>query len=51
MYVALIVTHIWGMSPYVAIPISFVISGIVAVLLYTFILKPLIRKGHHKQFK
>lgn len=44
-YVALIVTHVWGLSPYVAIPISFVISGVVAVLLYTFILKPLIRKG------
>jgi len=31
-YVALIVTHVWGLSPYIAIPISFVISGIVAVL-------------------
>ena len=44
-YVALIVTHVWGMSPYASIPISFAISGIVAVLLYMFILKPLIRKG------
>ena len=44
-YVALIVTHVWKMTPYVAIPISFVISGIIAVLLYTFIIKPLIRKG------
>ena len=45
MYVALIVTHVWGLVPYIAIPISFVIAGIVAVALYTFILKPLIRKG------
>ncbi len=44
-YVALVVTHVWGLLPYVAIPISFVISGIVAVLLYTLVLKPLIRKG------
>ncbi len=44
-YVALIVTHVWGMTPYVAVPISFVISGVLAVLLYTFIIKPLIRKG------
>ena len=44
-YIALVVTHVWQMSPYAAIPISFVISGAVAVLLYTFILKPLIRKG------
>ncbi len=44
-YVALVVTHVWGISPYVAIPISFVISGVVAVLLYMFIIKPLVRKG------
>ncbi|MCE2506086.1 MAG: branched-chain amino acid ABC transporter permease [Nitrosopumilaceae archaeon] len=44
-YIALIATHIWDSTPYIAIPIAFVISGIVAVSLYTFILKPLIRKG------
>ena len=44
-YVALVVSQIWGLTPYVAIPIAFVISGLVAVALYTFILKPLIRKG------
>ena len=44
-YVALVVTHVWGMSPYVAIPIAFLISGVVAVGLYVFILKPLIRNG------
>jgi len=45
MYIALIATKVWDTSPYIAIPIAFVISGIVAVALYTFILKPLIRKG------
>jgi len=44
-YIALIASRVWDTSPYVAIPIAFVISGIVAVALYTFILKPLIRKG------
>ena len=44
-YIALIATKVWDTSPYIAIPIAFVISGIVAVVLYTFILKPLIRKG------
>jgi len=44
-YIALVATRIWDSTPYIAIPIAFVISGIVAVALYTFILKPLIRKG------
>jgi len=44
-YIALVVTRVWESTPYIAIPIAFVISGIVAVALYTFILKPLIRKG------
>ncbi len=44
-YVALIATRVWDTSPYIAIPIAFVISGVVAVALYNFILKPLIRKG------
>jgi len=44
-YIALVVSRVWESSPYIAIPIAFVISGIVAVALYTFILKPLIRKG------
>jgi len=44
-YIALIATKVWDTSPYIAIPIAFVVSGIVAVALYTFILKPLIRKG------
>jgi len=45
MYIALITSRVWETSPYFAIPIAFVISGVVAVALYTFILKPLIRKG------
>ncbi len=44
-YIALIATRVWESSPYIAIPIAFVISGLVALSLYHFILKPLIRKG------
>jgi len=44
-YTALVASRVWESTPYIAIPIAFVISGIVAVALYTFILKPLIRKG------
>ena len=43
-YIALVATRIWEVSPYVSVPIAFVISGLVAVALYVFILKPLIRK-------
>ena len=43
-YVSLVTIHVWGASPYLAIPISFVLSGATALALYTFILKPLIRK-------
>ncbi len=44
-YIALITSRVWETSPYFAIPIAFAISGVVAVALYTFILKPLIRNG------
>jgi len=44
-YIALIATRVWDAVPYIAIPIAFVISGLVALSLYQFILKPLIRKG------
>jgi len=44
-YTALIASRVWESTPYIAIPIAFAISGVVAVGLYTFILKPLIRKG------
>ena len=44
-YIALVASRVWESTPYVAIPIAFVISGMVAVALYTLILKPLIRKG------
>ncbi len=43
-YIALITTRVWDTNPYVAIPIAFVISGLVAFSLYHFILKRLIRK-------
>jgi len=44
-YITLIATRVWDAVPYIAIPIAFVISGLVALSLYQFILKPLIRKG------
>ena len=44
-YIALIASRVWESTPYIAIPIAFAISGVVAVALYTFILKPMIRKG------
>jgi len=44
-YIALISSRVWETTPYIAIPIAFAISGVIAVALYTFILKPLIRKG------
>ena len=44
-YIALIATRVWDVAPYVAIPISFVIAGAVALSLYHFILKPLIKKN------
>jgi len=47
-YIALISSRVWETSPYIAIPIAFAISGVIAVVLYTFILKPLIRKGASK---
>ena len=44
-YIALVATRVWDMTPYIAIPIAFLISGMVAVSLYHFILKPLIKKN------
>lgn len=44
-YVALVASRVWESSPYIAIPIAFVISGVVSLALYMLILKPLIRKG------
>jgi len=44
-YIALVSTRVWDTGPYFAIPIAFAISGVIAVALYTLILKPLIRKG------
>ena len=44
-YLALIASRVWETSPYVALPIAFIISGAVAYSLYRVILRPLIRKG------
>ncbi len=44
-YMTLIATRVWDTNPYVAIPIAFIISGVVAVALYVAILKPLAKRG------
>lgn len=44
-YVALIGAKIWEASPYVVVPLAFVVAGAVSLALYTLILKPLIKKG------
>lgn len=44
-YAALVAARVWDVSPYASIPIAFAVSGMAALALYTFILKPLIRKG------
>ncbi len=44
-YIALVVTRVWDASPYIALPIAFAVSGAVSLALYTFVLKPLIRRG------
>ncbi|WOV93584.1 MAG: branched-chain amino acid ABC transporter permease [Candidatus Nitrosoabyssus spongiisocia] len=44
-YIALIVTRVWDSNPYASIPLAFIISGLTAVALYIFILKPLARRG------
>jgi len=36
-YIALISTRVWETTPYIAIPIAFAISGVIAVALYTFV--------------
>ncbi|MDI1494896.1 MAG: branched-chain amino acid transport permease [Cenarchaeum symbiont of Oopsacas minuta] len=47
-YITLIITRIVDMNPYISIPISFIIAGTVSLGLYTFILKPLIRRNASK---
>ena len=44
-YMTLITVRVWETNPYFAIPLAFVISGLVAVALYVFILKPLAKRG------
>ncbi len=44
-YAALVVSRVWELSPYLSIPIAFGIAGASSIALYTFILKPLIRKN------
>lgn len=44
-YMTLIAVRVWETNPYVAVPVAFLISGVVAVALYVAILKPLAKRG------
>ena len=44
-YMTLVASRVWEINPYIAVPVAFVLSGLVAVALYTFILKPLAKRG------
>ena len=44
-YMTLIAVRVWDTNPYVAVPVAFIISGLVAVSLYVAILKPLAKRG------
>lgn len=44
-YMTLIAVRVWETNPYVAVPVAFLISGVVAVSLYVAILKPLAKRG------
>ena len=44
-YMTLIAVRVWDTNPYVAVPVAFLISGVVAVSLYVAILKPLAKRG------
>ncbi|MXX21000.1 MAG: branched-chain amino acid ABC transporter permease [Cenarchaeum sp. SB0665_bin_23] len=44
-YMTLIAVRVWDTNPYIAVPIAFLLSGLVAITLYVFILKPLARRG------
>lgn len=44
-YMTLIATRVWETNPYIAVPIAFLVSGMVAVALYMFVLKPLANRG------
>ena len=45
MYMALITTHVYGLSPYHALPLAFVVSGGVSLFLYFGIIRVLQRRG------
>jgi len=44
-YLAFSLYHFEGLTPYYSVPASFVIGGMVAVLMYLFVLKPLAARG------
>ncbi len=44
-YVSLVAVRLVNVSPYLFLPVAFLVSGFVALLLYKAILKPLMRRG------
>lgn len=44
-YVSLTAARVWGESPYLLLPVSFLLAASVALGLYIFILRPLISRG------
>ncbi|NJE09160.1 branched-chain amino acid ABC transporter permease [Thermococcus sp. M39] len=44
-YFAFTVFKLLGINPYFAVPLSFILGGIIGVITYTFILKPLIKRN------
>jgi branched-chain amino acid transport system permease protein len=45
LYMGFTAFHFWGMNPYAAAPLSFLLSGSVAVAMYLLVLKPLAARG------
>ena len=44
-YIALTMARLWGITPYYAMGLSFVISGVAALLMYRLALRPQIKRG------
>ncbi len=44
-YITLTAVELWGLNPYVFLPFSLLIGGLVALVQYLIIFRPLIRKG------
>lgn len=44
-YIAWTLFHVYRLHPYLSIPIAFIIGGIVGLLIYVIVLRPLVHKG------